>query len=49
MTLSEQIEKIKSDIADSQFKIMYGKTIKEAVEEIIANVVKSTNAQDSKP
>ena len=43
MTLSEQIEKIKSDIADSQFKIMYGKTIKEFVQEIIENAIKDAD------
>ncbi len=35
MTLSKEIQRIKSEVADISLKMLYGKTAEEIVEEII--------------
>ena len=43
MTLSEEIQLIKSDMADISLKMLYGKTAEEIVKEMLTNKRKSDN------
>ncbi len=47
-TLEQELNKIKSELADIGCKTMFGKTCEELVQEIIAGVAESADARDLK-
>ena len=47
-TLEQEVNRIKSELADIGCKAMFGKTCKELVQEIFAGVAESADASDLK-
>lgn len=46
MVLSEEIQRIKSDLADISLKMLYGKTAEEIIEEILTKKDVEENEND---